>query len=87
MIIIDPIFMAELRKVFPNFSDNKIETVTYFVYGMTCKDIAYHKGISHQAVSKVLREFGEVYNISKLDMVKVVYAIRLELYKHLGSAL
>ena len=45
MVIIDPIFMAELRKVFPVVSDNKIEIVTYFVYGMTCKDIAYHKGL------------------------------------------
>ena len=87
MVIIDPSVMAELRKVFPRVSDNKIEIVTYFVYGMTCKDIAFHKGVSHQAVSKVLREFCEMYNISKLDMVKAVYAVRLELYKHLRPTL
>ena len=41
MVIINPIFMSKLSKIFPEISDQKIEILTFFVYGMSTKDIAY----------------------------------------------
>lgn len=83
MVIIDPIHMDALRKIFPEISDAKVEVFTLFVYGMTCKDIAKLKEVSVQAVTKVLRELCDVYGVSNLDVLKAVYAIRLDLYMHL----
>ncbi|MCL6746904.1 conjugal transfer protein TraJ [Kosakonia sp. R1.Fl] len=83
MVIIDRIYITQLRKIFPEISDAKIEVFTLFVYGMTRKDIANLKGVSVQAVSKALRELCDVYGVSKHDVLKTVYAIRLDLYNHL----
>ena len=52
MVIINPIFMSKLSKIFPEISDQKIEILTFFVYGMSTKDIAYYKGVSVQAIPK-----------------------------------
>ncbi|MFH8136392.1 helix-turn-helix transcriptional regulator [Pantoea osteomyelitidis] len=84
MVIIDPSYTVHLRKIFPEISESKIEIFTLFVYGMTCKDIAKLKGVSPQAVSKVLREICNMYGVTNLDMLKSVYAIRLDLYTHLN---
>lgn len=84
MAIIDPNCIVKLRKVFPEISESKIEVFTLFVYGMACKDIARLKNVSPQAISKVLREICSMYGVSKLDVLKSVYAIRLDLYTHLN---
>ena len=52
MVIINPIFMSKLSKIFPEISDQKIEILTFFVYGMSTKDIAYYKGVSVQPYPK-----------------------------------
>lgn len=83
MAIIDPIYIMQLRKIFPEISDAKIAVFTLFVYGMTCKDIAKMKNVSVQSVTKVLRELCDVYGVSNLDVLKTIYAIRLDLYTHL----
>lgn len=83
MVIIDPSYIVQLRKIFPEINESKIEIFTLFVYGMTCKDIARYKEVSPQAVSKVLRELCGMYGVSKLDVLKTVYVIRLDLYTHL----
>lgn len=83
MVIINPIFMSKLSKIFPEISDQKIEILTFFVYGMSTTDIAYYKGVSVQAISKNLRELCEVYAVPTTDMLKTVYTVRLDLYNHL----
>ncbi|HCT7898576.1 TPA: conjugal transfer protein TraJ [Enterobacter cloacae] len=84
MVIIDPSYIAQLSKIFPEISEPKIEIFTLSVYGMTCKDIAKLKSVSPQAVSKILREICGMYGVSNLDALKSVYSIRLDLYKHLN---
>lgn len=84
MVIIDPSYIGQLSKIFPEIKESRIEIFTLFVYGMTCKDIAKLKKISPQAVSKVLRELCCMYKVSSLDVLKSVYAIRLDLYTHLN---
>lgn len=83
MVIINPIFMSKLCKVFPEISGQKIEILTFFVYGMSTKDIAYYKGVSVQAISKHLRELCDVYAVPTADMLKTVYTVRLDLFNHL----
>ncbi|ECM2711864.1 conjugal transfer protein TraJ [Escherichia coli] len=83
MVIIDPIFMSKLSKIFPEISIQKIEVLTFFVYGMSTKDIAYYKGVSVQAISKSLRELCDVYAVPTADMLKTVYTVRLDLFNHL----
>lgn len=87
MVIINPIYMSKLSKIFPEISNQKIEVLTYFVYGMSIKDIAYYKGVSVQAVSKNLRELCDVYAVPTADMLKTVYSVRLDLFNHLHFSL
>ncbi|MDZ7320167.1 conjugal transfer protein TraJ [Kosakonia sacchari] len=83
MVIIDPIYITHLRKIFPEISEAKLEVLTLFVYGMARKNIATLKGVSVQAVSKSLRELCDIYGVSNHDGLKTIYAIRLDLHNHL----
>ncbi|MGM7760878.1 helix-turn-helix transcriptional regulator [Yersinia enterocolitica] len=84
MVIIDPIHMDTLRKIFPEIDEEKIEVFTLFAYGMSNKDISDLKSKTPQAISKVLRELCDRFGVSSRDALKAVYAIRFGLYTHLS---
>lgn len=80
MVIIDPIRMTILRKIFPEINDVKIEVFTLFSFGMTIREISDYRETTTQAVYKVLRELCEQYSSPSNEALKTLYITRLSLY-------
>lgn len=63
MVIIDPIRMEILHKVFPEVNDAQVEVFTLFAFGMTVREISDYRNTKPQAVYKTLKELCTQYGV------------------------
>lgn len=83
MVIIDPIRMEHLRKIFPEINDIKIEVFTLFAFGMAIREISGYRNTTTQAVYKTLKELCEKYSSPSNEALKTLYITRLALHSFL----
>lgn len=83
MVIIDPIRMEILRKIFPEINDVKIEVFTLFAFGMDIREISDYRNTTTQAVYKTLKELCEQYSSPSNEALKTLYITRLALHSFL----
>jgi hypothetical protein len=83
MILIDPIRMDILRKIFPEINDTKIEIITLFAFGMAIKEISNYRNTTTQAVYKALKEMCGIYSSPSNESLKTLYITRLTLHSFL----
>lgn len=72
----DPTCTDNSSKLFPELPPAHFEIMEDFSSGYTRKDIAQRKGISRQAVSRVLKECSDVFECDSVEQVRVVYLNR-----------
>lgn len=77
MVIIDPIHMDTLRKLFPELSEKKLEIVVLYAYGMTKKEIAAYKEIHERSVLRALSEAGKDFGASNAESIRLIVFTRL----------
>lgn len=79
MAIIDPSELVILSKYFPEWTDNKLAIFLLFGYGMTKKQIAADLEINERTVTRALNDMAEQYDISNVEMLRVVVGNKLKL--------
>ncbi|HCM1918479.1 TPA: conjugal transfer protein TraJ [Salmonella enterica subsp. salamae serovar 28:r:e,n,z15] len=83
MVIIDPIRMGILRKVFPEINEVKVEVFTLFAFGMTVREISDYRNTTPQSVYKTLKELCAQYSALSNESLKTLYITRLVLHSFL----
>lgn len=83
MVIIDPIRMEILSKVFPEINDVKVEVLTLFAFGMTVREISDYRNTTPQSVYKTLKELCTQYGAPSNEALKTLYITRLALHSFL----
>ncbi|AVZ00387.1 hypothetical protein DAI21_22400 (plasmid) [Lelliottia sp. WB101] len=76
MANVDPTYSGNTSKLFPEIPPVHFEIMEDYSSGYTKKDIAVRKGISRQAVARMLKECSDVFECESVEHVRVVYLNR-----------
>ena len=76
MADIDPTYIGNTIKLFPELTPLNFVIMEDFASGYTRKDIAHHRGLSRQTVHRALKECCDVFECESIETVRTIYLNR-----------